>query len=265
MIFWKYKTWQKYRQILLLCVLGLYSFFLCALLCQNITLIICQYLFTLIYYLDMNKKIIIVDDHALFREGIKLLIENEGLGKVIAEAANGQEFLELLTNMQPDLVIMDIEMPTMGGLEATLLAKKQYPDLKFLVLTMLSEKDNYSDMVAAGVMGFVLKTAGKAEFERAIKSIIGGETYFSNELLRQIIAQGNQQNNNLSDKLGLSSKEKEVLTLFCEGFSANEIAEKLFRSIKTIEAHRANILEKTNTKNTLNLVLFAIKNGLVEI
>jgi len=128
----------------------------------------------------MENKIIIVDDHALFREGIKLLIENEGIGKVIAEAQNGKEFLNLLPDLKPDLIIMDIEMPIMGGFEATLLAKKDFPELKFLVVSMLSEKDNYSDMVAAGVMGFVLKTAGKVEFERAIKTIIDGETYFSN-------------------------------------------------------------------------------------
>ena len=118
------------------------------------------------------NKIIVVDDHALFREGIKLLIENEGLGKVIAEAENGQMLLDLLKTLQPDLVIMDIEMPVMGGLEATHKALQIHPELKVLVLTMLNDKANYFDMTNAGVSGFVLKTAGKQEFEKAINAII---------------------------------------------------------------------------------------------
>ena len=136
--------------------------------------------------MDM-KKIIIVDDHSLFREGIKLLIENEGLGIVIAEAENGQAFLDLLEKHDPDLVIMDIEMPVMGGLEATRKAREISPDIKILTLTMLSDRANYFDMVNAGSMGFVLKTSGKREFEKAIKAVLNGDTYFSNELLRQII------------------------------------------------------------------------------
>lgn len=128
-----------------------------------------------------KAKIIIVDDHSGFREGMKLLIEMEGLGKVIAEAENGQIFLDLLVSKKPDLVLMDIEMPTMGGLEATQKAISIRPDLKILVLTMTGEKENYADMIKAGVMGFVLKTSGKQILEKAIKAIIKGENYFLNE------------------------------------------------------------------------------------
>jgi DNA-binding NarL/FixJ family response regulator len=215
------------------------------------------------------NKIIIVDDHSLFREGIKLLIENEGFGTVIAEAENGQIFLDLLETYSPDLVIMDIEMPVMGGLEATKKALKIQPDLKILVLTMLSEKANYFDMINAGAMGFVLKTSGKTEFEKAINSIISGESYFSNELLRQIIINTNAQNelkvNPDSNTTNLTDREKEVLCLFCQGLTVTEIAAKLFLSAKTIEAHRSTLLKKTNSKNTINLVLHAIKYKLVEI
>jgi len=216
------------------------------------------------------NKIIIVDDHSLFREGIKLLIENEGLGKIIAEAENGLEFLTLMEKHNPDLVIMDIEMPVMGGLEATHKAKELRPDIKILTLTMLSDKTNYFEMVNAGAMGFVLKTAGKTEFEKAIKAVINGETFFSNELLRQIIMNLKIEQTSVTRQLPsndyeLSEKEYEVLRLFCEGLTASEIADKIFRSVKTVEAHRSSLLKKTNTKNTINLVLFAIKNGLVEI
>ena len=219
--------------------------------------------------MDCKTKIIIVDDHSLFREGMKLLIEMEGIGQVIAEADNGQVFMDLLENQNPDLVLMDIEMPVMGGLEACIKAKVIRPDLKILVLTMLSEKDHYTEMINAGAMGFIVKTSGKQELEKAIKTVIEGESYFSNELLRQIILNmGKTQPIELNfacNDVEFSQRELEILHYFCEGLTANEIAEKLFRSIKTIEAHRSKLLEKTNTRNTINLVLYAIKNKLVEI
>lgn len=215
------------------------------------------------------NKIVIVDDHSLFREGIKLLIENESLGEVIAEAENGQAFLNLLASIKPDLVIMDIEMPVMGGLDATKNALKIYPDLRILVLTMLNEKENYLDMINAGAMGFVLKTSGKQEFEKAICNIMNGESYFSNELLRRIILNVNTQTE-AADKQeqsseALTSREKETLQLLSQGLAVSEIAEKLFISPKTVEAHRSMLLKKTNSKNTINLVLYAIKNKIVEI
>jgi DNA-binding NarL/FixJ family response regulator len=216
-----------------------------------------------------KTSIIIVDDHSLFREGIKLLIEMEGMGRVIAEAENGSIFLELLANMQPDLVLMDIEMPVMDGLEACTKALEIMPDLKILVLTMLNEKDNYTSMINAGAKGFVLKTAGKQELEKAIKTVTEGESYFSNEILRQIIINAGKQKAlhdiPRANDIKLTERELEILSYFCQGLTAGEIALKVFRSIKTIEAHRSTLLEKTNTKNTINLILYAIKNKLVEI
>ena len=212
------------------------------------------------------NKIIIVDDHSLFREGIKLLIENEGLGEVIAEAENGAIFLDILQTVVPDLVIMDIEMPVMNGLEATQKALKIYPDLKILVLTMLNQKANYFDMVNAGALGFVLKTSGKQEFEKAINSIMLGESYFSNELLRKIINSfGRSANIKPSLKDNLTDREIEVLQQICLGLSTEEIAEKLFISPKTVKSHKSKLLEKTACKNTPLLILFAIKNKIVQL
>jgi DNA-binding NarL/FixJ family response regulator len=219
--------------------------------------------------MDRIAEIIIVDDHPLFREGIKLLVEKEGLGVVIAEAENGQVFLDILEHQNPDLVLMDIEMPVMDGMEATMKARSMRPDLKILALTMLSRKDNYTGMINAGAMGFVLKTSGKQELEKAIKAVLGGECYFSNEVLRQIIANMGRHpsvnENSFVNDVKFTERELEVLNYLCKGFSATEIAGKLCRSIKTIEAHRSNLLEKTHTKNTINLVLFAIKNKLVDV
>lgn len=216
------------------------------------------------------NKIILVDDHSLFREGIKLLIENEGYGEIIAEAENGQQFIDLLKIHQPDLVIMDIEMPIMNGLEATQKAIQLFPNLRILVLTMLSEKANYIDLVNAGALGFVLKTSGKQEFEKAIKTITEGGSYFSNELLRQLIMQQHEKRVNTNEASStdfstISKREKEVLQHLCNGLTVTEIAEKLFVSPKTIETHRSVLLKKSNTKNTINLVLCAIKNKVVEV
>ncbi|MBV5282063.1 MAG: response regulator transcription factor [Paludibacter sp.] len=216
------------------------------------------------------EKIILVDDHALFREGLKLLIETEGIGVVVAEAENGKVFIDLLAGHTPDLVILDIEMPVMGGLEAMREAKKLQPNIKILILTMLSERANYFDMVSAGAMGFVLKTAGKKDLEKAIKTLIGGECFFSNELLRQIIVNVNTQQQ-IKPKLstvtdhGLTNNEMEVLRYLCQGLTVSQIAEKIFRSVKAVEARRSLLLKKTNTPDTINLILFAIKNGLVDI
>ena len=216
-----------------------------------------------------NAKIIIVDDHSLFREGIKLLIEKEGMGEVVAEAENGQVFLSMLEQIKPDLVLMDIEMPVMNGNEASMKALAAVPGLKILVLTMLSEKDNYTSLIKAGVLGFVLKTSGKQELELAIKTVLGGQSYFSGEILRQIIytygKPENFQELSTNIKIEISPREMEVLQYFCQGLTSTEISEKLFRSVKTIEAHRSRLLEKTRTKNTINLILFAIKNKLVDL
>lgn len=131
--------------------------------------------------MDDHAKIIIADDHSLFREGMKLFIEMEGMGEVIAEAENGLVLLDLLGKLTPDLVIMDLEMPGMGGLEVARKAMAKNPDLKILVLTMTSVKGKYYALVHAGVMGIVLKTSGKQVIERAIKKLIAGESYFSTE------------------------------------------------------------------------------------
>ena len=136
--------------------------------------------------MNNNAKIIIVDDHSLFREGMKLLIEMEGLGVVIAEAENGKVFLNLLKELNPDLVLMDIKMPVMDGLEATVKALANRPNLKILALTMLSDKDNYTSMMNAGAMGYLLKTSEKQELEKAIKTVISGKNYFSNDLMHRL-------------------------------------------------------------------------------
>jgi len=214
-------------------------------------------------------KIMLVDDHLLFREGIKLLIETEGMGEVIAEAPNGKVFLDIFETLDPDLVLMDIEMPVMGGIEATAKAIELKPSLKILLVTMLDMSNDYAKLINTGAMGCVLKSAGKQELENAITTVINGESYFSNALLRKIILDFGKQKPAYAQPsasgIECSERELEVLQYLCEGYSVTEIADKISRSVKTVEAHRAKLLQKTDSRNTVNLVLFAIKNKLIEI
>lgn len=212
--------------------------------------------------------IIIVDDHLLFREGVKLLIESEGIGTVIAEADNGLTFFNMLDRMKPDLVLMDIEMPIMNGVEATKRAKSIMPDIKILVLTMHGVEEHFAEMISAGANGFILKTAGKKELQKAISTIMSGESYFAQEMMKQIIlnlhSAGTVKKPN-QDVPELSEREIEVLKYLCKGLTTSEIADKLCRSTKTIEAHRARLLEKTGSRNTITLLVYAINNKIIQI
>lgn len=211
-------------------------------------------------------KIVLADDHAIFRESLKVLIEQEKIGMVIAEAENGQKLLEIMDQQRPDVVVMDIDMPRMNGLEATERIIAKYPDQNILILSMYGDQHHYNQLINAGVKGFVLKTSGKKELEKAIKTVAEGESHFSNELLRKIIVDiGNPKTKEdcRNTSFQLTERELEILKLFCNGLTVSEIANKLFLSVKTIEAYRSKLLSKTGAKNTINLILFAIKNKIV--
>ena len=213
-----------------------------------------------------KPNIIIVDDHLIFRQGLKSIISNEEIANVIGEASNGIEFLQLLTYLKPDLVLMDIDMPHMNGLDATEKAMELMPDLKIIAFSMFSDEEYYYKMIDRGVKGFILKTSGIHELENAIEQVMSGESYFSNELLRKIINNfGRSTNNNPIDQYNMTVREIEVLQQICLGLSTEEIGEKLFISPKTVKSHKSNLLEKTACKNTPALILFAIKNKIVEI
>jgi len=214
----------------------------------------------------VKPKIIIVDDHLIFRQGLISIITSENIATVVGEASNGIEFIELISKMKPDIVLMDIDMPHMNGLDATEKAIKLIPELKIIVFSMFSDEEYYHKMIERGVKGFILKTSGINELESAIHEVMKGESYFSNELLRKIISNFEQQNNNeQSKKEILSEREIEVLQQICLGLSTDEIGKKLFISPKTVKTHKSNLLAKTISKNTPALILYAIKNKIVEI
>jgi len=213
-----------------------------------------------------KPNIIIVDDHLIFRQGLKSIITLENIANVIGEASNGLELMDLLEDLKPDLVLMDIDMPHMNGLEATEKAIELMPELKIIAFSMFSDEEYYYKMIDRGVKGFILKTSGINELENAIHNVMSGDSYFSNELLRKIINNFGRPNTIKQTALdNLTDREIEVLQQICLGLSTEEIAEKLFISPKTVKSHKSNLLEKTVCKNTPSLILFAIKNKIVEI
>lgn len=214
-----------------------------------------------------KKRIIIVDDHKLFRDGLKFVLDQMDNIEVMAEAATGVEFLEIIEHKKPDLVLMDISMPELNGIETTLMALAIQPKLKILVVSMYCDEDYYYQMIQAGVMGFVLKESGKDELENAINRVLNGENSFSQKLLTNVIVNFNKPvrssvNNSNSDNL--TKRELEVLKHICKGHSNAQIAEKLYISIRTVEGHKSNLIRKTGVKNTISLVMYALKNELVE-
>jgi len=216
--------------------------------------------------LTEKPEIIIVDDHQIFRQGLKSLVTIENIATVIGEASNGNEFIELLSHLKPDLVLMDIDMPYMNGMEATRKALELMPDLKIITFTMFGEEEYYYKMIDLGVKGFILKSSGINELEKAIHDVMLGESYFSNELLRKIINNfGHKNSPKTAEYEHITDREMDVLKQICLGLTTNEIAHALCISSKTVKSHRSNLLEKTGSKNTPGLILFAIKNKIVEI
>ena len=215
----------------------------------------------------MECRIILVDDHSLFRNGLRGLLErNEGF-RVVGEASSGEEFLSLLEqeSFAADIVFMDFSMPGLDGAQTTERALARCPDLRIITLSMFGEESYYSRMVEAGARGFLLKDSDIGDVLEAIAAVMGGGSYFSPRLLSSLTGRMHaREHDELADDQ-LSLREREILVAVCRGLSNQEIADELFISKRTVDKHRANILEKTGCKNTANLVVYAIKRGLVEI
>jgi len=209
-------------------------------------------------------RLALVDDHKMFRSGLRFLLNDIPEIKVVGEASNGLEFLDLAGNEIIDIVLMDINMPEMNGLEATREALKLYPKLKIIVLSMHGEEEYYDQMVDAGVQGFLLKNSGVEDLNAALQAVINGGTYFSQELLVGILDKKKQKQFQ-SEVVKLTQRELEVLKLICEGFCNTDIADKLFISHRTVDRHRSNLLSKTGCPNSTSLVMYAVKNKIIEV
>ena len=209
-------------------------------------------------------RIALVDDHSLFRCGLKVLLASHADFEVVAEASSGEEFLELLDVARPDVVFMDYSMGGMNGAEATERALERMPELKVISLTMFGDNAYYSRMATSGAKGFLLKDSEFDEVVEAVRTVCDGGNYFS-ALLLESLSQSLHSVADVDERDMLSEREIEILVGICQGLSTQEIADKHFISKRTVDKHRANILEKSGCKNTASLVVYAIKSGLVEV
>lgn len=216
--------------------------------------------------MDRVIRIALVDDHTLFRSGLRsLLALREGF-EIVADVGSGEEFLALVDKSEIDVVFMDISMPGIDGVETTRRALALCPTLRVITLSMYGDDHYYRLMLESGASGFVLKDSDIEEVYAAVEAVMDGDSYFSEALLGSFTR--NMSRLTLHDTVSedtLSEREVEILVEVCRGLSNQEIADKLFISKRTVDKHRANILEKTGCKNTANLVVYAIKNHLVEL
>ena len=208
--------------------------------------------------------ILLADDHDVVRKGMKMLLEDETDVKVIGEASDGLEAIEKVKLLMPNVVILDLTMPRMTGIEAAKIISEQYPAVKILIFSMHNNREYILSSVENGANGYLLKDTGKEELMRAIKVVSEGRKYFPPEISEVIIDELLAKTASSQDNSGkpifqkITPKEKQILGMIVQGFNSREIADKLFLSIRTVDNHRANMMKKTKAKNTADLVMMAI-------
>lgn len=216
-----------------------------------------------------QTKIIIVEDHPLMSQGVKSNFEGIENVEVVHIASNGKAALDYIKSHPVDLVMMDVEMPIMNGIECSKILRKSHPDLSIIVLSMFEEKGLVEDFISIGIKGYLPKTTTRDELLKAVNIVLGGDSYFSNELFSDL---NNETKSNLSmvpsfqvapEATKLTEREKEVITLISKGYSNSEMASMLFISTRTVETHRSNIMKKTKTGKVAELIRFSFKNGIL--
>ncbi len=209
----------------------------------------------------MSVNILLVDDHAIVTDGLKALLAGESGYVIKGEAANGQEAMEMLRILKVDVILMDIDMPVLNGIDASRLIKKEMPDKKIIILTMHDEKAMIRMLMDIGVDGYLLKNSPKKELLFAIDNVMSGNFFLSEEANSVMLSAESpqQKNENLAS---LTDREIEIITCIAEGLSNKEIGDKLFISHRTVDTHRTNLMSKLNLHNVAGIVKFAIVNGL---
>ncbi|MGI9544379.1 MAG: response regulator [Cyclobacteriaceae bacterium] len=212
-------------------------------------------------------RILLADDHQMIREGIKALLRKNCEILICGEAETGKEALDLLADQPADLVLMDINMPEMNGIETTKAIQKAHPNTRVLALTMHQDDTHIISMLEAGASGYLLKTSDLKTLEKAIEQVYAGHTFFPPEVAQTVLQRHvkPKQTHGNSRNVLLTNREKEILRLITEGLTNPEIGEKLFISKRTVDAHRRNLLDKIQAKNTAGLIMYAVKQGLVDI
>jgi DNA-binding NarL/FixJ family response regulator len=210
----------------------------------------------------------IADDHKIFRNGLKATLEDHSGFDLVLEAANGKQLLAQLPSCVPDVILMDIKMPEMDGIQTTAQVKQYFPHIKVLALSMFNEDKYIVDMMKAGSSGYLLKNAEPEEIIAAINTVYQKDYYFNEQLSITLIKQlaGNAHHNTSGLSLSeFNEREIEVLRLVCQEYSNQEIADKIFLSVRTVEGYRARLFEKTRSKNLVGLVIFAVKTGIISV
>ncbi len=212
-------------------------------------------------------RVLLVDDHAILREGIKALLEKQDNIEVIAEAADGREAIPKVAQSRPDVVVLDISMPMMDGLESTRQIKRENPDIKVLVLTMHDNEEYFFQLLRAGASGYVTKKSVSRELVSAIEAVYRGDSFFCPSMAKFLLSDFLRLDKAVEniDQEDLTPREREIVKLIAEGYTNQQIADLLHRSVKTIESHRSNILRKLDIHDSIELVKYAVRKKLIEI
>lgn len=212
----------------------------------------------------MTIKVLIVDDHQITREGLRSMLEQESGMQYLGEAENGRTAVKLARNLNPDVIIMDVCMPELNGIVATSLILSELPNIKVIALSMLSDRRHVLNMLRAGASGYLLKYCSFRELAQAIRLVLANRTYLSQEITDLLVADYATLPTswNSIDSPNLSLRESEVLQLIAEGKTTTQIANHLYLSVKTIETHRQNVMQKLNIRTIAGLIKYAIREGL---
>lgn len=208
-------------------------------------------------------NIVIVDDHQIIIDGLKALLADQDLFKVIGSCHNGQELINHFLDPEPDLILIDISMPILDGIETARQVKHSHPSIKVLVMTTHADKPKIKEMLKIGVDGYILKDSGKAEFIEAITTVTNGDRYFDKRVIDEILKMHGPKDKKTRTETALTKREKEIVRLIAEGHSTGEMSIKLYLSELTIDTHRKNIYTKLGINKVAHLVRYAIDEGLV--
>ena len=210
-------------------------------------------------------KVVIADDHEIFRDGLKLMLQKQPDIIITGEAADGRELIELVKKKLPDVIITDVKMPYLDGVAATKYLNEHYPSIGIIALTMFDEEDLIVDMLEAGAKGYLLKNADKIEIIEAVHTVANNEPHFcrlTSQKLASMVAKSKFNLHLKKEKPEFNEREQEIIRYICEGLTSKEIGEKIFLSVRTVEGLRLKIIEKMNVKNTAGIIVYAIREHL---
>ncbi len=210
----------------------------------------------------MPVQILLADDHKIFADSLSLLLSGFKGVEVVGQVNNGKQVLSFLENFPVDVVLSDLHMPNMNGVEMILHIRQQFPTVKVLMLTMAEDSLHIREALQAGADGYILKSTGKEELEKALSTIMAGKQYISDRVLEELYRQTEPADKAADLLTALTNREIDVIKLIAEEHNSNQIAEKLFISLNTVETHRKNLFKKLNVKNSLGVIKFALKHGL---